>query len=98
MIIEILKEAWRSLRANKLRSLLTTLGVIIGVAAVIVMMAISAGTEAAISESIYSLGSNLIFISSTFSRVGPGERPRTQAVWCTMTWQPSVRRSKASPG
>ncbi|WP_322807358.1 ABC transporter permease [Thermanaerothrix sp.] len=76
MIIEILKEAWRSLRANKLRSLLTTLGVIIGVAAVIVMMAISAGTEAAISESIYSLGSNLIFISSTFSRVGPGERPQ----------------------
>jgi putative ABC transport system permease protein len=76
MINEIIKEAWRSLRANKLRSLLTTLGVIIGVAAVIVMMAISAGTEAAISESIYSLGSNLIFISSTFSRVGPGERPQ----------------------
>ncbi|WP_299025468.1 ABC transporter permease [uncultured Thermanaerothrix sp.] len=77
MIAEILREAWRSLRANKLRSLLTTLGVIIGVAAVIVMMAISAGTEAAISESIYSLGSNLIFISSTFSRVGPGERPQS---------------------
>lgn len=76
MIAEIIREAWRSLRANKLRSLLTTLGVIIGVAAVIVMMAISAGTEAAISESIYSLGSNLIFISSTFSRVGPGERPQ----------------------
>lgn len=75
---EIFKESWRSLKANKLRSLLTTLGVIIGVAAVIVMIAISAGTEATIAESIYSLGSNLVFITSSFSRVGPNQGPQPQ--------------------
>jgi len=48
------------------------LGVIIGVAAVIIMMAVSAGTEATISESINGLGSNLVFISASFDRGGPG--------------------------
>ena len=41
-----LKIAWEGLTLNKVRSFLTTLGVIIGVAAVIVMMAVSAGAEA----------------------------------------------------
>ncbi|MEJ5312932.1 MULTISPECIES: ABC transporter permease [Anaerolinea] len=74
---EVLKIAWDSLMANKLRSFLTMLGVIIGVAAVIVMVAISAGTEAAISEAINGLGSNLVFISSAFSRGGPTGGPQT---------------------
>lgn len=70
---EALKIAWSSLVSNKLRSLLTMLGVIIGVAAVIVMVSISAGTEATIAEAINGLGSNLVFIQSTgFSRGGPG--------------------------
>jgi len=43
---EILHIAWEGVLRNKIRSLLTMLGVIIGVAAVIIMMAISAGTEA----------------------------------------------------
>jgi putative ABC transport system permease protein len=68
---ETIKVAWTSLVSNKMRSLLTMLGVIIGVAAVIVMIAISAGTEASIAEAIEGLGSNLIFISSGFSRGGP---------------------------
>ncbi len=69
---ELIKVAWKSVLSNKLRSALTMLGVIIGVAAVIVMVAISAGTEATIAEQINGLGSNLIFISSGFSRGGPG--------------------------
>ena len=69
---ELIKVAWKSLLSNKLRSVLTMLGVIIGVAAVIVMVAISAGTEATIAEQINGLGSNLVFISSGFSRGGPG--------------------------
>jgi putative ABC transport system permease protein len=72
---EMLKVAWKSLTSNKLRSLLTMLGIIIGVAAVIMMMAISAGTEATISEQIIGLGSNLIFISAAFQRGGPNEGP-----------------------
>ncbi len=48
---------------NKVRSFLTTLGVIIGVASVIVMLAVSAGTEAAIAEQINALGANLIIVS-----------------------------------
>ena len=68
---KVVRIAWKGLTKNKLRSLLTMLGVIIGVAAVIIMIAISAGTEATISDSITSLGTNLIFIQSGFSRGGP---------------------------
>jgi putative ABC transport system permease protein len=74
-IREIFNSAWKSLLSNKLRSLLTMLGVIIGVAAVIVMIAVSAGTEATISESINALGTNLLFISASISRAGPGGGP-----------------------
>jgi putative ABC transport system permease protein len=73
---EMLKVSWKSITSNKLRSLLTMLGIIIGVAAVIMMMAISAGTEATIAEQINGLGSNLIFISAAFQRGGPNEGPQ----------------------
>jgi putative ABC transport system permease protein len=68
---EFLRTAWESIRKNKLRSFLTMLGIIIGTASVIIMVAVSAGTEAAITEQITSLGSNLVFLSSSFSRGGP---------------------------
>jgi putative ABC transport system permease protein len=70
--LDILKIAWSGLNRNKLRSLLTMLGVIIGVAAVIVMIAVSAGTEATIADQITSLGTNLIFVQQSFGRGGPG--------------------------
>lgn len=70
---EIVGIAWKSLMSNKLRSLLTMLGVIIGVAAVIVMISISAGTEATIAEQINGLGSNLLFINAAITRGGPGQ-------------------------
>ena len=69
---EILGVAWEGVTNNKMRALLTMLGVIIGVAAVIVMMSVSAGTEATISEQINSLGANLIFVQGSFSRGVPG--------------------------
>lgn len=74
IIAELINVAWKSLLINKLRSLLTMLGVIIGVAAVIVMISISAGTEAEISEAINQLGSNLVFIQGSMPRGGPGQR------------------------
>ena len=70
-----LKVAWEGLTLNKARSFLTTLGVIIGVAAVIVMMAVSAGAEAEIADQINALGANLIVVMPSFQRMGPGAGP-----------------------
>jgi putative ABC transport system permease protein len=72
-IFESIKLAWKSLINNKSRSLLTMLGVIIGVAAVIVMMSVSSGTEVAIAQSINDLGSNLIFVQAAMSQGRPGQ-------------------------
>jgi putative ABC transport system permease protein len=80
-IKEVLRISWEAIGKNKVRSLLTMLGIIIGVAAVIVMIAISAGTEATISDQITSLGSNLIFVSSSFARMGPGMSSNTELVY-----------------
>ncbi|MGZ9224821.1 MAG: ABC transporter permease [Anaerolineales bacterium] len=70
-LTEVIRIAWEAIIKNKVRSFLTMLGIIIGVSAVIIMVAISAGTEATISEQITSLGSNLLFVQSSFSRGGP---------------------------
>jgi putative ABC transport system permease protein len=59
---KILRIAWKGLMLNKLRSFLTTLGVIIGVASVIIMIAVSAGTEAIIQDQINAMGVNLVIV------------------------------------
>jgi putative ABC transport system permease protein len=69
---QTLKIAWEGLTLNKVRSFLTTLGVIIGVAAVIAMLAISAGAEAEVADQINALGANLIMIMPAFGRGGFG--------------------------
>ena len=56
--------AVRALRVNKLRSALTMLGIIIGVGAVITMVAVGSGAQARVAEQIQSLGSNLIIVLS----------------------------------
>jgi putative ABC transport system permease protein len=73
---EAVRIAWEAILKNKVRSFLTMLGIIIGVAAVIIMIAISAGTEATIQEQITSLGSNLIFVQGAMVRGGPGQTPQ----------------------
>ncbi len=70
--LKTLKVAWEGLMMNKVRSFLTTLGVIIGVAAVIIMLAVSAGAEADIADQINALGANLIMVMSSMQRAGPG--------------------------
>jgi putative ABC transport system permease protein len=60
----LLRIALRALATNKLRSALTMLGIIIGVAAVIVMIAVGAGAQARVAEQIRALGSNLLLILS----------------------------------
>jgi putative ABC transport system permease protein len=71
-VMQTLKISWEGLTLNKVRSFLTTLGVIIGVAAVIVMLAVSAGAEAEIADQINELGANLIMVMPSFQRGGPG--------------------------
>jgi putative ABC transport system permease protein len=61
-IFNLLKVAYRSLNRNKLRSFLTMLGIIIGVASVIAMLAIGEGSNQNIKASIASLGTNTIMI------------------------------------
>jgi len=56
--------AFRALAANKLRSALTMLGIVIGVAAVIVMIAVGRGAQAQVERQIRSLGSNLLIVFS----------------------------------
>jgi putative ABC transport system permease protein len=63
-ILGLLRVAMRALAVNKLRSLLTMLGIIIGVAAVIVMIAVGGGAQARVEEQIRALGSNLLLILS----------------------------------
>ncbi len=60
---DILQETFMSLLGNKVRSSLTMLGIIIGIASVISMTAIGAGAQNSISASIQSIGANLIIVS-----------------------------------
>src|SRR5688572_29871882 len=71
--------ALRALRVNKLRSTLTMLGIIIGVAAVITMVAVGSGAQARVEEQIKGLGTNLIIlapgsVTTSGVRMGAGSR------------------------
>ncbi len=101
-LLQTLRVAWRALMRNKLRSFLTTLGVVIGVGAVIAMVAIGEGAKARVQATFESMGSNLLIIlpgssSSGGARGGHGSRP-------SLTWEdldairreiPSVRTAAA---
>ncbi|MBI1366220.1 MAG: MacB family efflux pump subunit [Alphaproteobacteria bacterium] len=81
-ISEAVKIAFRSLRANLFRTALTLLGVIIGVAAVVAMLAIGEGSQKQIVSSIQKMGSDLLFV-----RPGaPGTRMRGAAI-ATLTME-----------
>jgi putative ABC transport system permease protein len=64
--------AARAIRRNKIRSMLTMLGVIIGVASVIAMIALGSGARAAIDEQIQSQGTNVVYVSAGSFGRGPG--------------------------
>jgi putative ABC transport system permease protein len=72
MIINALREALRALTRNLMRSFLTMLGIIIGVAAVIVMVTLGEGATQAVTSQIASLGSNLLVVTAG-KRMGPGQ-------------------------
>ncbi|MDD4985247.1 MAG: ABC transporter permease [Dehalococcoidales bacterium] len=66
-LLEPLANAWQGARTHKLRSSLTILGIVIGVAAVIALMSIGRGVQAGILSNIESLGSNLITVTPAMS-------------------------------
>ncbi|MBI5292309.1 MAG: ABC transporter permease [Chloroflexi bacterium] len=68
---ENLRVALRALSANKLRSALTMLGIIIGVGAVVALMAIGNGATANITSQVEGIGSNLVFVSPGRAQRGP---------------------------
>ncbi|MDP2431371.1 MAG: ABC transporter permease [Pseudomonadota bacterium] len=78
-LLDTTHSALRSLRANKLRSALTALGIIIGVAAVITMLAVGEGAKRQVAEKLKSLGTNMLVIypgavTSSGVRLGSGSR------------------------
>jgi putative ABC transport system permease protein len=66
----LLKVAMNALRRNKMRSFLTMLGIIIGVASVITMLAIGQGSKKSIEDQISSMGSNMLFVMPGTMRMG----------------------------
>jgi putative ABC transport system permease protein len=66
-----LKEALESLNANKLRTALTMLGIVIGVAAVISMLAVGKGAESSITSTIEGMGTNVLFITVNNDATNP---------------------------
>jgi putative ABC transport system permease protein len=70
MLIEAVKLAFQAIRRNAMRSFLTVLGIVIGVAAVIAMVTIGNGTTAKVTADLAKLGSNLLFVRP--GQFGPG--------------------------
>lgn len=66
----IIRVAFRALARNKMRSALTMLGVIIGVAAVIAMVSIGQGAQASVQEQIASVGTNILFVRAGSQNMG----------------------------
>ena len=80
MLGSMLTEAWQALGANRLRTLRTMLGMVIGVGAVVLMLAVGQGAQYAVSRTISTMGSNLLIVlsGSTTSggvRMGTGAAP-----------------------
>jgi putative ABC transport system permease protein len=78
--LESLRIAMRALRVNKLRSALTVLGIVVGVAAVVCMVSVGAGARAEVSEKIRTLGANLLLVmpgarNSGGARLESGTQP-----------------------
>lgn len=69
-IIEHFTQGFRTLAANKVRSILSMLGILIGVAAVVAMLALGSGAQKSIEEQLSSMGSNLLVLRAGNVRVG----------------------------
>jgi putative ABC transport system permease protein len=80
-IFENVRIALRALAANKLRSALTMLGIIIGVAAVVALLAIGNGATASITSQVQGAGSNLVTVTPGQFQRGPGQSANTAILY-----------------
>jgi putative ABC transport system permease protein len=71
MISQSIKMAWNSITSNKMRSFLTMLGIIIGVASLIVLVSIADGATGSVTDSISSMGTNLLTVSIQDDKENP---------------------------
>jgi putative ABC transport system permease protein len=91
--LDLLRSAFRSVAANKLRAALTMLGVIIGVASVIAMLALGNGARAAVDSSFQFLGANQIQIGQRFSM----QEGEFKSMGQKLTFQDGLNMPEAAP-
>lgn len=95
-LTEALLAALRALRANRMRSALTVLGIVVGVAAVVCMVAVGAGAQAQVAETMRTLGANLLIVvpgaqASGGARLSAGTRQ-------TLTEEDAAAIARRVPG
>jgi putative ABC transport system permease protein len=101
LIVELISQALTSLTTDRLRSVLTMLGIIVGVFTVMLTLSLGAGARQAISEQISALGTNLIVVNSGPPPASGQEAvylyPWTQQLSCAIALpsQPSMRSRKS---
>lgn len=71
MIVQSIKMAWSSIASNKMRSFLTMLGIIIGVASLIVLVSIANGATGSVTDAISSMGNNLLTVTIQDDKENP---------------------------
>lgn len=76
-ILESIRTAWKSIFANKLRSSLTMLGIIIGVSAVVLMVALGNGFQSSLQSTFENLGASALYVSGTTDKTVNIIRPLT---------------------
>ncbi len=97
--MELARQSLRTLRINKMRTALSALGITIGVAAVIAMVALAAGARASVQQQLSSLGSNLLIlrpgsreVGGVHLQVGAVSRLRLEDMDAVLKAIPSIRR------
>jgi putative ABC transport system permease protein len=93
LVGETVAVAFQSIRANKLRSVLTMLGIIIGVGAVITMVALGSGAQRAVEDRIAALGANVFTVFAGQGRMG-GIRITDRTILSTDDYESLVRDGK----
>jgi putative ABC transport system permease protein len=95
-IFTIVRVAFKALGRNKMRSILTMLGIIIGVGAVIAMVSIGQGAQASIASSIASMGSNMLFVTAgSWNHGGVRSGAGTMSTLTVEDYQAIVRECSA---
>ncbi len=96
-VIESIRIALRGLAANKMRAILTMLGIIIGVAAVIALMAIGQGVQDSVTKQIQGIGSNLVIISPGSTQQGAVRTAQGSAATLTYEDAQALQDPNAAP-